>query len=154
MPITIQNYLADAAVTAADGLVTAFLQLPEDKRDWKPAEGARSALNQLIECVLLNGYSVDLIQTHQFRNEVMGEYEADSAKASAMTPDELFALLKENTGKVADAIRAVPDGDMDIDVVMPWNTQKLSELISYPYWNLSYHTAQINYIASLLGCLK
>jgi hypothetical protein len=29
----------------------------------------------------------------------------------------------------------------------------LANIIAYPYWNMSYHEGQVNYIASMLGCL-
>jgi len=36
---------------------------------------------------------------------------------------------------------------------MKAGNQSLAEVMAYPYWNMSYHQGQINYIASLLGCL-
>ncbi len=29
----------------------------------------------------------------------------------------------------------------------------VAQIASYPYWNMCYHEGQINYIASMLGCL-
>jgi hypothetical protein len=28
-----------------------------------------------------------------------------------------------------------------------------AQMITYPHWNMTYHEGQINYIASILGCL-
>ncbi len=55
----------------------------------------------------------------------------------------LQKLLHENAAKVAHVIRSVSDNDLAAQ----------SDSINYPYWNMTYHIGQINYIASMLGCL-
>jgi uncharacterized damage-inducible protein DinB len=71
----------------------------------------------------------------------------------AKNEENMLALLKENSTKTADAIRSVKDEDLDIVISMMWGDYKLSDVLAYPYWNTSYHQGQINYIASMLGCL-
>lgn len=153
MSYTLQSYLATTTQKAADELVTAFLRLPEDKRDWKPAEGSRSALDQFAECTLLNGYTVNLIQTRLWDNTGMDAYVKAKDEVAALEWDKLQALLKENTERVIATISDVPDDHLSVEVDMPWGKQSIADIVSYPYWNMSYHLGQINYIASQLGCL-
>ena len=61
--------------------------------------------------------------------------------------------LGQNTARVAAVIRATANADLSVEVAMPWGPMTLSQLAAYPYWNMTYHEGQINYIASMLGCL-
>ncbi|HEX5322928.1 MAG TPA: hypothetical protein VFW40_04020, partial [Capsulimonadaceae bacterium] len=65
--------------------------------------------------------------------------------------EALRTLLEKNTELVIAVIRAVPDEDLDIPVETPYGNGPLSGICAYPYWNMSYHLGQINYIASILG---
>lgn len=154
MPTTVQEYLADATEKAATHLVTALLNLPEDKRRWSPAESARTALDQVAECALLNGYTAELIRTRQWSTSNFDAYQEEKDRIVAGEWSDLQALLTTNTQKVIDAIRATPDDVLAVEIQMPWSTQTMAEMLAYPYWNMSYHGGQINYIASILGCLK
>jgi hypothetical protein len=153
MPITLQEFCADAARQAAIDLEAALLRLPEDKRGWSPAEKARTALDQAAECAMLNGKTAELIQTRKWpAGGSMEDFFREKAEL-ARDWNAVKALLDQNTAKAAEAIRAVPDEDLGIEVQMPWGPMPLSKIIAYPYWNMSYHEGQINYIASILGCL-
>ena len=153
MPSTLQEFLAAATQKAATDLKEALLRLPEDKRNYQPAETSRSALDQVAECAILNGYTADLITTRQWQQNAMTQFLEDK---NALMPDveKILALLQENAQRVTAIIGSVPDDALDIEIELPWRKQKLSELVSYPYWNMSYHQGQINYIASLLGLLE
>ena len=151
MPNNLQDFLADAAEKASADLVTAFLRLPQDRRSWSPADTARSALDQMAECALLNGASADLMQTRRWNHDY--PYERLHAQTMAAGWEHLRALLKENTERAAAVIRAVPDDALDAEVALPGETQTLAQVLAFPYWNMSYHQGQINYMASILGCL-
>lgn len=151
--MTMQEFLADAAQKAASDLMTAFLRLPEDKRDWSPDEKARTALSQVAECANANVYTVDTITQRAMLPEHMTNYLADRAAVMALPLDELKAHLTENVQKVAAVIRAVPDAALDESVKMPRGDMTVAQVLAYPQWNMSYHEGQINYIASILGCL-
>jgi hypothetical protein len=55
---------------------------------------------------------------------------------------------------VVEAIRNLTDEDMRSELQMPWGPMSLEQIAAYPYWNAKYHEGQINFIASILGCLK
>ncbi|HZT43972.1 MAG TPA: DinB family protein [Chthonomonadaceae bacterium] len=153
MPNTLQEFLAHDTQKAADELIEAFLRLPEEKRAWRPDEKARTALDQVAECAILNGNTAELIQTRTWQP---GRYEEFLRKKGEMTAqgwEPIHALLQENTRKVIAVIGAVADAELNEEVEMPWGKMRLSQILAYPDWNMTYHLGQINYIASILGCL-
>ena len=154
MPNTIQDFVADATLKAAADLTTAFLRIPEDKRDWSPDEKARTALDQYAECALLCGYTAETIETRQMAAGNMENFSSEKTRLKTQDWQTIYALFQANTAKVAAVIRAVVAGDMDTVISLPWRPMTVAELISYPQWNMTYHEGQINYIASILGCLK
>ena len=154
MPQTLQKFLVRSIPKATDDLVKAFLRLPEDKRGWSPAPTSRTALDQVAEIALLNGNTADLIAARKW---TMGEDFSEYIKAKAELAtgwDNAKALLDKNTARVLAAIEVLPDDDLEIEIAMPWGPSTLAQIAAYPYWNACYHEGQINYIASILGCLE
>ncbi len=155
MPYSLQDFFAAATQKAADDLLAAFLHLPEDKRDWSPGEKSRTALDQVAECTLLNGYMADLIQTRTWQQDWFANFPAEKAEAAAQDWDTLHARLQESTRRVAQAIAAVPDEALTDEIALPdWTTARtmtVAEAVAHSYWNMTYHEGQINYIASLLA---
>lgn len=153
MPNTLQDFLAVATQKAADDLKAALLRLPEDKRDWCPMAKARTALDQVAECALLNGGTVDLIRDRIWPKDF--DFAAFEQSKVDLTRNEaaLLSLLEQNTAKVIAAMHTVPDDELGSEIQMPWGSMPLAQLLAYPYWNMSYHEGQINYIASMVGCL-
>lgn len=153
MPHTLQEFLAAATQKAADELAAALLRLPEDKRAWSPGGTARTALDQVAECAILNGYTTELIQARTWQTDAFANFPQEKADLSAQTWDALSARLQENTARVIAAIRAVPDEALPEEIALMGTTQTFAQILAYPYWNMIYHQGQINYIASVLGCL-
>jgi uncharacterized damage-inducible protein DinB len=151
MPSTLQKFLVAATEKAAADLAEAFSQLPVDKRPWKPSGDARSAFDLIAECAVLNGYTEDFIQTRSWSTQNMKDYERDKSEIIAQGWDTLHRLLVESAHKVAAVISAVPDTALGDEIEMPGTPQTVAQIIAYPYWNMTYHLGQINYIASLLG---
>ena len=153
MPNTVQEFLADATLKAATDLEAAVLRLPADKRGWSPMGEARTALDQVAECAMLNGGLADLLHTRTMEGFDFAEYER-AKTALAQDSDAAVSALRENTAKAAGAIRAVPDADLGIEISLPWAPMTLRQIIAFPSWNMAYHEGQINYLASMLGCLE
>ena len=151
---TLQNFLADSTVQAAQDLEAALLRLPEDKRNWSAGGDARTALGMAAEVALLNGDTAEMIESR--RGLADFDLESLRRRIAALCEDwpRLKATLDENTARAAAAMRALPDEDLKIEVPMPWGPMTMPEVMSYPYWNAKYHEGQINFIASMLGCLK
>ncbi|HEX8550580.1 MAG TPA: hypothetical protein VF681_03385 [Abditibacteriaceae bacterium] len=154
MPNTLQNFLAQSTQKAALDLEAALGRLPADKRDWSAGCDARSALDMVAECAILNGSTAEIVRNRAFpANFDMAAYAVEKA-ALARDETALLALLKANTARTVETLSAIGDDDLEIEVQMPWGAMTLAQVAAYPYWNMSYHEGQINFIASLLGCLK
>jgi hypothetical protein len=153
MSITIQTYLSESTKKAASELEAAYLNIPEDKRAWSPEGKGRSANDQLAECAMLGLRTAETLRNKSFGNLDFAEYFQNKAEL-ASKPELLLPMLQTNVGVLVSTIASVADDDMAVSVDAPWGPMTLSEIIVYPYWNMSYHLGQINYIASLLDCLK
>lgn len=154
MSQSIQEFLAAGTLKASADLITAYLRIPADKREWSPSETSRSAVDQLAECALLNGFTDATIKTHVMTGGNMDEYFRIKAQTVKLSFDELKEKLATNTAGVAESIKTLPERDLSIVIDMPWGPMTLEQMITYPMWNMNYHEAQINYIASILGSLK
>jgi uncharacterized damage-inducible protein DinB len=145
----LHQFLTTATQKAAEQLEAAFLQLPEDKRHWSPGGAARSAIDMMAECALMNDLT-NLIATRALPKDF------DYAKYRQMNTelagdwDTLRAKLHENTALGIAALQTVPASELADTVEMPWATYTLAEIMAYPYWNMSYHEGQINAIAAQL----
>jgi hypothetical protein len=155
MSNTLQAFLARSTTKAAENLAASVERLPDDKRDWCPMGQARTALNQAAECAILNGSTVDLL-THRTWPEDYDftEYFRRRDELAAQGWDAVKALLEQNTKRAAEKIADLPDEELALEVTMPWGPMTVAQIASYPYWNMSYHEGQVNYIASMLGCLE
>lgn len=150
----LSTFFATATQKAVADLVTALERLPAEKRSWSPESTSRSALDMVAECAILNGATAHVISQRAFPAEFdFAAYQNDKGEL-AQDETRTRELLQENTAKVIAALQAVPEADLSQEVPMPWGPMKLEQIIAYPYWNMSYHEGQINYIASMLGCLS
>jgi hypothetical protein len=154
MPGTLQQFLATATPNAATVLETALLRLPEDKRGWSPMGDARTALDMIAECALLNDVT-EIVRTRTFDGGFDFGAFGQAKKALAEGDWEtLRTQLHESAARSVATVQTVPDEDLGITIQFPWGPATLAQVLSYPYWNMSYHEGQINYIASMLGCLE
>lgn len=154
MSNVLTDFLATVTQKAATDLVTALERLPAEKRGWSPESTSRNALDMVAECAMLNGATAHVITYRAFPEHFdFAAYQSDKANL-AQNEARALELLQENTAKVIAALQTVSEADLAHEVPMPWGLMKLEQIITYPYWNMSYHEGQINYIASMLGCLN
>jgi hypothetical protein len=150
---TLQRFLSNATPKAATDLESALLRLPEDKRGWSAEGKARTALDMVAECAILNGATAKMIIIRQFDAHFDMATFQKAKDDLGQDLEALKTLLHDNTTKVVAEIKKVHDEDLSVQIDMPWGPMTLSQICSYPYWNMSYHEGQINFIASVLGCL-
>jgi uncharacterized damage-inducible protein DinB len=152
MAATIQLYLSLRTKKIAEEMKAAYENIPEDKRSFAPMDMGRSAIDQLAEVAMLNMNVTNTITTHTVDID-FEQYFKDKAALSA-DPSGAMAKFEESIPIVCDAIAGASDDDMEKVIQFPWGPMTILEIVGYPLWNMSYHTGQINYIASLIGCLK
>lgn len=148
----LQAFLAGATKQAADDLIAAFERLPEDKRAWSPMGDARTALDQVAECAILNGFSAIALESRSWSDEAVKSYPAEKQRVLA-DPASITPLLVKNTDRAIAAIATMTDDELTRTVQTSFGPMTWDKIASYPYWNMKYHEGQINYIASMLGCL-
>ena len=141
MSYSLQEFLAASTIQAAADLEEALLRLPEDKRHWKPSEQARSASEQVAECAIMNERVIAMIRLHDFPADYASVVYRQEIAALCSDWPTLQSLLHESAAKVAAVIESVPEEDAKAE----------SDSMYYPAWNMTYHIAQINYIASILA---
>jgi len=149
MPGTLQTFLSKQTTKAAADLIKAVENLPEERRSWSPMDKGRSALDQAAECAILNGLTIDLLATREFPKDFDMASFVQMKQSLAADCDSLKSVLNEKTDAVAVAISETPDSDLDNVIVMPWGEKSVAEILAYPYWNMSYHEGQTNYISFL-----
>jgi hypothetical protein len=152
---TLQSFLARATAKAAEDLIAAVERVPDDKRAWSPMGDARTVLDVAAECAILNGSTVNMLQTRAWPAEYdFAEYEREKAELASKGWPAVKALLNENTPRAIAAIKELKDEDLDVEVPMPWGNFTVAQIASYPYWNMCYHEGQANYVAAMLGKLE
>ena len=151
MPGTLQTFLAHATEKAAKDLETALRRLPEEKWGWSPGGTARTALDQIAECGLVNAGFAEVIAARQWPEGYnLAQFDRDR-QALMADPAKAIQTLQEGTAKLVSVIAGVPDEDLGVEVQMAWGPMTIEHMIAHGYWNMSYHEGQINYLGALVG---
>lgn len=149
---SLQTFLAGATKQAADDLISAFERIPTDKQAWVPMGDARTALDQMAECAVLTDITGQMVESRTWLADVASSYPGEKEKL-LKEPGTIGSVLAKGTERMIAAIATVSDEELDRSIPTAFGDMTWSRIISYPYWNMSYHQGQINYIASMLGCL-
>ncbi len=144
---TLLEQAAKMTAAAAETLERNLLKMPEEKLTWKPEKGARTVLHQVAECAVINKMAAGMLATHQIPADFREQM--DAAFAHNDTRDKVIASLKEGTSALTAAIAAFPAENLDAEIPLPWGKHTAADVIFMPYWNMSYHEGQINYIQTL-----
>lgn len=150
---TLQPFLADVTRQTAEGLIAAVERLPDNRINWQPESGSRSALDQVAECVLLTDYVVAIVKGEPDQLPSFEAYISAKEAAVASGWGSLHPALLKTIEDVCATIASVPDDALNETKNTLIGPQTVTQLITYPYWNMTYHQGQINYIASLLNRL-
>ncbi|RYG46220.1 DinB family protein [bacterium] len=132
-------------------LIETVRAFPKDKLDWKPAPGARSALNQLQEIATILEMSGDMYGKRKLEFN-MDDYGTWVARREQYTDaEELIEMITKTTAHNNEEIAKIADDQLLTPFEMPWPGDfTLVDIMSYHQWNMAYHDAQINYLASML----
>ena len=147
--IELLTYLTENQVSS---LFRAARSLPADKLDWKPAPGARSALDQVQEAATAIDAFWDVYATGkvEWDSEKHAAWNAEKEKFTDL--DALEAECKRTTQRLVDHMNTVKAGDLMNSVSLPFpGDHRVADILAYHYWNLAYHEGQIYYIGSLLA---
>jgi len=129
--------------------------VPEEKREWKPAETARTVLDQAQECATTGNWIIPLIETGEprpFTPEIVAMLKEE--RQSLKTIADCASAARDEMEKLAEVILAVPDSALDDVISLPFAegmTMSRAEVMMMTYWNYVYHTGQVAYIQRLYG---
>jgi hypothetical protein len=148
---TVQALAARASKDVAVGLARTFSAMPAEKQTWSPLDEGRTALDQVAECAVINSWCAIVIRDH-----VVPAFEGETYKqecAKLDTPDKALAALTSSTDQLVAAIENLQDEHLESTVQFPWDSEPstLGYATLVPYWNMTYHIGQINYIQTLYG---
>ncbi len=152
--INLSVFLASNLRKAGADLEQAMAKMPADRQNWHPeAEGnvGRDALDQMIECGLLNG-----VIAASFRSNTAPAPDWDAYAAQKATLDsgeKVLAAFKQGTEALASAVEACSATRLAERFTEPFFNKEINwaELANFLYWNMCYHEGQINYIQVLYG---
>ncbi len=132
--------LSDSVAWAGKNLAYNLGSIPDDKLTWKPAPGAKSALEIAAEVAgNLSTFTAMLQMRAPGEKPVFSTREA--AQSAVETASADYALLLLSLG----------DNDLTGDMQLPFGKIPKSRAISLPVVDTIHHHGQIAYIQTLLG---
>ncbi|HLK15362.1 MAG TPA: DinB family protein [Fimbriimonadaceae bacterium] len=140
--------LASNSQQVNDSLLRNYEAMPEEKRDWRPLDLGRSALDQLRECAVVNGWAAEIL-----RSGAVPKIDFTKENEALSDPHAAIAAFRRNSGALTDAIRSLAPESFGNQVTLPWSKEPttLFECTLLGYWNSSYHLGQISFIQTLYG---
>jgi len=148
----LQDYVVRQTQKALLDLISAVEALPDDRVEWSPAEGMRSALSMMQEVAVSPEFHNLLLQggvlSQSFHSELV------TKAAGLLTFDECRVEAQEATMRLCSVILSFPDDMLDDEVVLPFGpgvTMSMADVLGQHYWNMVYHLGQVNYIQTALG---
>ena len=148
MSLTVQNYVARVTEKKAQDLLAAAVAVPEHKHSWQPQEKGRTVIDQIAECAVINRMAIKMLQGRAW--DTAGREQRQRDRAALDTLEKARASLRENTSALVEAIRAVPDDELELELELPWAMSTVADALLIPYWNMCYHEGQISYIHTLI----
>ena len=152
--INLSSFLAARIRGAGADLEKAMGKMPADRQNWHPdVEGniGRDALDQMIECGLLNGVIAGAFRSGQAPNPDWDAYAVQ--KATLDSGEKVMSAFKAGTEALASAVESCSAARLTETFIDPFFKKEMNwaELAHFMYWNMAYHEGQINYIQVLYG---
>ena len=152
--INLAAFLASRIRSAGADMEKAMSKMPADRQTWHPpVEGnaGRDALDQIIECGLLNGWGATCFQNSLAPAPDWDAYTA--LKATLDTSEKVHSAFRAGNEALIAAISACSPARLAETFTHPFYNRETNwaEFADFFYWNMCYHEGQINYIQVLYG---
>jgi DinB superfamily len=142
-----QNYMADQIVRMAESYSQFVESTPTEKLTWKPeaadADGLRTILEQVSECVAVNNAVVELLNGRPYPPM------SDTPVPASAT--EARAMLTSSAANLAQALQTLSDEDIDKTYPHPRALMHGTTVMMMAYRNMAYHCGQLNLFQMLYG---
>lgn len=160
--MTIQQQASRMTREALASLFSAARHVPEDRRDWVPMGEARTVQGLLYECALTTPFYIAAAQGKmaEFASLVPDEATQElwrTRSEAASTLEGAESVARETYAELCQALESVPDrrlGGVQPHPMDPSRQATAADLLFLAYWNLVYHTGQVNYLQMMLGDVK
>ncbi len=153
--MTFQQRVIELTRQAGEDLFRTARAVPPDRLTWRPLEMGRSVLDILQECAQQPAFLPRLLNPAAGPPPSPEERAAlRAARQQWTTIDACEEAYRRNLDAAFQAIREVPDERLDEVVPLPFRpgaTRTVAQLLMSVYWQLVYHTGQVNYIQTLYG---
>lgn len=150
MSTRVQDYIHSITAAKADEFLKVYESVPADKRHWSPGGKARTAANMVAEIALLNPNVAETIKTFSFDMNFDFAGFGQNCEKLAANEAELIESFKSGVAALLDAIKNLPDDQIETVVQFPWGPMTIAQILIYPHWNMGYHEGQINTILQIL----
>jgi uncharacterized damage-inducible protein DinB len=135
-----------------DSFLRTIKLVPEDKLDWSPGEGLRSARDQFQEVATVVGDHWELYESKRMEWNEASFAEYLERRKKYHTLEDLEARSRQDTAKLIAFVRDLPAEELMDPVQMPWpGDHRLVDNVTYHLWNMSYHEGQVSAILQRLG---
>jgi len=145
MTMTLQEAAARFTEKSGAEMLLTLARTPDDKLEWKAEPTARTAMDFVRECAVHCDEWAQLLELfewpHEFRTRV----------GSILTREEAVLEMNASVARLAEAIRAVPDGKLDQMLKVPWEEAPIGCWVTYAAGHNQYHIGQMNFIQTLYG---
>lgn len=148
-----QDQLIVDTKAAIDSLFKAARAMPADKLTWKVNETGRTALNLCAECAQMIPMTTEMLKTKSMPPMDESAMEQMSAQSAGWTLDDCERICREQSESLCGVIRGYSDDDLALPIALPFGDRdwRMSDVASYPLWNMTYHLGQISFIQTLYG---
>jgi hypothetical protein len=148
--ITVQQLVSRKTREAWEALMRTAAFVPEEKRDWVPQGKARTLHDFAAECALITDWSLGFFEAYEVPPMDLEAY--GRARAELDTLEKIKAVGDAAIERYCAAVEAVPDAKLAEAKEMPWGmTMTIADVLLLNYWNMVYHTGQVNYLQMMLG---
>ncbi len=148
----IQDFVVRQTQKALMDLISTVEALPEDRIDWSPGDGMRSALSMMQEVAVSPEFHIALLD----KGELTPSFHSDlvARAAGLLSFEECRLEAQVSTMRFCSAVLAFPDERLDDEIVLPFGpgvAMTMADVLGQHYWNMVYHLGQVNYIQTALG---
>ena len=132
-----------------------FAHVPDERLEWQPVAGAKSALRVAAHTALYDGRFVAMIRERRLLtpddiDDWVARCEAEEAEVA--TRAQVERVFREGTAEEFAALDGLSPDDLSLTLGsgQGWE-MPMSDLIELPGWHATLHTGQIDYLQTCWG---
>lgn len=152
--MTTKELIALLNEKAIEDLFRSARAMPEEKLSWRCADTSRTVLEILQECAQSVKWPQALSSPGGGPPDADAYAKALAERESWTTVDACEKAAQDNWVEAKEYIQNYPEDDLDRRIDLPFApglTLSVAEILASPYWNMTYHLGQINFVQTMYG---